>query len=197
VADLCVLDIETTGLGLRGEPVAALELAAVLLDGRTLGEMGAFHTFIQPPAGCFVEEKAMEMHKNNGRDLEFFRTFGAPAVDAYKRFLAFLDDHGGDFYVAGQNVSQLDCRILDRDFTDFGFSRFKPLNLKYTVDLAPLAIALFQIVTPVLPRPSLAEISKHLGVVNDMPHSAMADARVAATCLQKLLGDLKGKTLGN
>ncbi len=168
VADLpprfAVLDVETTGLSpATGDRV--LEIAVLRLN--RLGEvLGAYETLVRParPVG------ATAIHGISEADVLHAPPFEAIAGDV----LAALD---GAVLVA--HNAGFDLGFLDAECARLGLPVGDPLRI-CTVRTARRRCA-------GLARRNLAAVCRHLGVVLDDAHSAMADCRATADILRCFL----------
>ncbi len=196
-----VFDLETTGLGQKGERVVPVQLAGIVLDPDNLKELAEFSTFLKIPEGAVIEPYAMSMHAKKGRDYDFFQREGKDPEGAYRALADFLKPYGR-IVMAGHNAAKFDTPMLVRELLlhNVGVdipNPEKPATMGYPVwidmdyhvyDTMVLAYDQLKFGLKKVYSVSLGNLCKYLGIPlsETDAHDAMNDVRATAEVLRKL-----------
>lgn len=200
-----VLDFETSGLPQDGaQPV---ELGAVLMDKKDLSILDEFQVFVQfDPERFTWSQEAEEIH---GLSREALQESGLPLSDAWGAFLDWLSrwiDLGaqGEVMLAGHNV-HFDLRFLqiladcppDADlmppwacFTVRDTMQWASLISQAQIEAHGFGACPFRDPESGKPSLSLEAVADSLDIPHPDFHSALADARVTAQVMRKILDHL-------
>lgn len=178
--DLLIVDIESTGVDLTKHEL--IQVGAILLDKKTLKEKKSFESFIKPKRWKDRDPEAMEVNQITWEELK-----DAPSLKTVlKKFEAKF----------GTNVIMANYgTIIDTAYLRFGY---KESGMKYkydyhVFDIWPLVytyMAKHKLLTN-RKRFSgfrLDDTAKHFKIkVADNRHTALADCRLEAEVLRKIL----------
>ena len=182
--DILLIDIESTGLDVTRHEI--IQLAAILLDKKTLREKKSFTTFIKPRHWERRSAPAMAVNK-----IKFSQLSGAPSLKtALQRFHAafpknvILANYGGNhdvvFLAAAYRISKLRY--------PYDYHTFNMWALCYTY----MALRNKLNNKKKFAGFSLEDISKHFKIpVPANRHDALADCRIEADILRHVLAKLK------
>lgn len=182
----CVLDTETTGLDCNYHEI--IEVAALICDDN-LNILARTAFRIKPKNIERASKKALEI---NGYDPKTWKPEFSNHTDAFKYLNVFVNTHIGDcdFVLFGQNI------IFDKKFLVSGYDRVGiecVFNVP-TYDLMDMAKIWSKVKNRKLKRFSLKYLSEFVGVVNENPHAAEADAVTTLEVLKWFVEDLKKDT---
>lgn len=113
------LDLETTGSDVEYDEI--IEVGLILLDAKTLEEVGSFRSTVFPQDRAWDRimrnDKVLAMHSGNGllEDITRIHVPGAPVVD--RRIINWLDENGiGKDHVpyGGSGVGHFDKKFIDK-----------------------------------------------------------------------------------
>ena len=200
-----VIDFETSGLPQEGaQPV---EMGAVILDKKNLTPLDEFQIFVQHDPERFTwSQVAEDLH---GITREALQESGLPLSDAWGAFLDWLSrwidlDAQGEVMLAGHNV-HFDLRFLqiladcppDADLmppwachTVRDSLQWASLIAQAQIDAHGFGAAPFKDPETGWPSLSLEAVASSLDIDHPDAHSALADARVTAQVMRKLLDHL-------
>ena len=167
-AEFCVLDVETTGLSPSYNNI--IEIGIIKVSGLNITD--SFHSMVNPQ-----------------RELPYFITqlTGITNDDVYDApFFEDIADKISDFIVGhiivGHNLS-FDKSFLRKEFASCGREVFA----NHSVCTLKIARRIY----PTLKSKSLGSVCSHLGILNPSEHRALADAKVTARLLIKMIAELK------
>lgn len=182
--DLLIVDVESTGTDFQKHEL--IEIAAVLLDKKTLKEKRVFESFIKPRRWRQRDPEAMVVNKltweqlKNAPDLKavlrkFQRTFGSNVV---------ITPYGGILDTAMLQAAYKQCKM--RYQFDYHVFNIWPLCYAYMAKKKLLKnrkrFSGF----------SLEDIAKHFKITTPgKRHTALADCRLEAEVLRKLMKHYK------
>ena len=189
-------DVETTGLGKKGERVVPVQIAGIIVDPNTPGwpEVGRFGPyFLQIPVGAHCEPYAMEMHEKKHRSRDFFRIKGLPPAEVYSALKDFLAPHG-KCVPGGHNAAPFDLPILRREAALHGVELEAPRGADWGLDyhVYDTAVQAYQMLHYCGSRPlasvSLKPLCEHLGIPVDeaQQHDAMYDIELTVQCAREM-----------
>lgn len=179
----CIVDTETTGLDPEYHEV--IEIAAIICDDN-LDTIAKTSFRVHPENLERASKNALEINKYNPR------TWNPDFMDhekAYRYLNVFISTHIGDsdFILFGQNIP------FDKKFLVEGYKRAGvPCLIDVpTADLMEVAKVWSKIRNKRLVRYSLGYLADFVGVVNENPHAAEADAITTLEILKWFVNDLK------
>ena len=176
--DLVFVDTETTGLDARTHEI--IEIGLIRVSQNWQGENPEF---------AVVSQWSVKIHPRNiaTADPDPLRVNGynvadwSEAVTIEEALKTFVEKTDGAIMVA-HNVA-FDAGFLDTNFSKYGIVNKMHYHRLDTVSMAYSVIRN----TPPVVRYSLAELCKYFGIVNENPHSALADARADFEVFKKLM----------
>lgn len=168
-ADLCVVDLETTGLDLRRDDIVSW--GAVLVRGGRVQVGTAEYGLVRPEAE--VSPAAARVHALTATDL----ASAPPVAQAAARLAELLE---GRALVA--HASWVEAAFLRRAFGGIGLRLDGPV-----IDTAAMAREAGVAPTGAgAPEPPLEELAERLGLPVYTPHHALGDAMTTAVLLLAL-----------
>ncbi len=177
--DLVFVDIETTGLDARTNEIIEIAVVRVRQDWQD-GQPPSFTLVsewsekIMPERMDLADPASLRVSGFNATDWK-----GAKTVDVVlKRFAEHVD---GAIMVA-HNVA-FDYEFISHKLAQCGIPN--PMHY-HRLDTVSMAFAVLHS-TPDASRYSLAELCKYFGIINEHPHSALADARADFELFKKLV----------
>src|ERR1035437_8983676 len=167
-ADFCVLDVETTGLSPSYNNI--IEIGIIKVSGLTITD--SFHSMVNPQ-----------------RELPYYITqlTGITNDDVYDApFFEDIADKISDFIgghiIVCHNLS-FDKSFLRKEFANCG----RDVIANHSVCTLKIARRIY----PALKSKSLGSVCSHLSLKNPSEHRALADAKVTARVLIKMIAELK------
>ena len=176
IKDILVIDVETTGIDPMSDTL--VQLAALILDKKTLDVCREFSMFIRPEtkisesakATHGLEEKALRHAEKSCTVLKKFQNFAPPT--------ALLSGHNVSFDVSFLKSSYARCNLT------FPFDY-------HTIDIWSIAFFILGASGIKLETYSLSVLANYFGIPRREKHDALEDVRVSARIL-KYLFDLIG-----
>lgn len=167
-----------------------IEIGAVILNPRTLKEVGSFHAICGPEENESFESfisrctpKALEVNGFDKR-LEDLKK-AMPLSKVLKNFLNWLPKEGNKIRLipCGQNVR------FDLDMFNMAFKRY---DIDYQFRAQPLELTSYSQLyfalcdTEIVANYKLTTIAAALGISTKNAHSALADVRMTAECIRRI-----------
>lgn len=180
-------------------PAPILELGAIKLDPKDLKEIDCFHAICGPEKDESFEDflstctpKALEVNGFKDRLNELKEA--KPLSECLRNFLTWLAKDSvtrkiDKFIPCGQNVT------YDIDMLNMAFARF---GINYQIYEHPLELISYSRVyfsmpdTETVANYKLTTVCKALGISTDKAHTALADVKMTATALKKMLERFAG-----
>lgn len=180
-------------------PAPILELGAIRLDPKDLKELDSFHTLCGPEVGESFDDflqtctaKALEVNGFKDRLDELKQA--PPLSQGLRLFLKWLAKDSVEkkidkFIPCGQNVT------YDIDMLNMSFAR---LGINYQIYDHPLELMSYSRVyfsmpdTETVANYKLTTVCKALGISTDKAHTALADVRMTAAALRRMLERFAG-----
>ena len=170
-----VIDLETTGVDARTDSI--VQVAAVLLDARTLEEVDVYNTMVRPSTP--ISEGARAVHGLRESDL-----VSAPALSSALRTLARFASP--DLRIAGHNVG-FDAGFLRAGYASLGLDY--PFDY-HAVDVWSIAWFFLSRQGVVLRSYSLDQLRDYFALPVPEFHDALLDARASADVLRRVSSDI-------
>jgi len=175
--NLLVLDLETTG---RDPAVhSTIEMGAVLLDRRSLEEVKSWSSVIKRQENNGTESYAMALHGRSLGEIE-------SGLDAKEAVQEFLKVFGTDYLLTGWNIG-FDVQFLRALLRHTGFIDVFDTIDYHRIDVWSIAQFLKSVGWFQKDVSSLSCLCRQLGLARSETHSALEDARLAATALRGLI----------
>lgn len=182
-SNICVLDFETTGLD--PHTCDPTQLAALIIDPRTLDILGEWHSLCKPNMALVTAEvlekthlttEALEAAPEQSIMWEGFSQW-------YKNYITYTDNKKNYPIIAGHNIAGYDLHILDRLINKYETGRFRSM---FFIDTMQQFFMWFEN-SNALPGYKQDQILEHIGLSNKQSHNAVEDVRANAQIVIKLL----------
>lgn len=173
--DLLIIDVETTGLDPESDSL--VQLAALVLDHKTLEERDSFSMLVRPDSP--ISTSAQAIHGRSKKDL--MHANGTCTV--LKEFDHFAPR---DALLSGHNVS------FDIAFLKAGYARcgiYFPFDY-HTVDIWSIAFFVLGAVGITLESYNLTQLSSFFGIQRSTNHDALEDVRISSQIIRYLFSTI-------
>ena len=185
-----VIDLETGGLITKeGGIPPVTEIAACVVDGDTLEDIGEFSTLVRPytdlsrytPMALQVSSITIDMLNKEGRQPEL----------VIKEFIAFLKKmtKKKKCILVGHNIDDFDLPIIDKFFKDFGEDLSKYVEVKTSID----TMWWMRFYKPEMAKFNLGVCLEDMNIDLQQAHRALNDTRATKSMWVKLMKNLRGK----
>jgi len=184
-----VVDIETGGLITKDGIPPITEIAACVIDGSTLEDVGEFSVLIKPYVD--LSKYTPQALAVSNITIDMLNKEGISSKEALLSFISFLKKttKKKKSIAVAHNGDEFDLPIIDKFFTDHGEDFSKYIETKTSID----TMWWMRIYKPEMAKFNLGTCLEDLSIDLQQAHRALNDTKATKSMIVKLLSNLRGQ----